>query len=155
MSQRAPIDGALARNELIGPAVPDDGFAAAIAERRQVGVISADDDPELLHREAARIRAIAIPPAWTDVWISPDPNSHLLATGRDARGRKVYRYHRRFRAVMDEAKFSRLVLITEKDKSILSLEAQLDCLGGVTDAVIRQYLNRFDEEAKKFAKFAK
>jgi hypothetical protein len=54
-----------------------------------------------------------------------------------------------------EAKFSRLVLIEQKDKTILSLEAQLDCLGGVTDAVIKQYINRFDEEAKKFAKFAK
>ena len=54
-----------------------------------------------------------------------------------------------------EAKFSRLVLIEQKDKTILSLEAQLDCLGGVTDAAIKQYINRFDEEAKKFAKFAK
>jgi hypothetical protein len=54
-----------------------------------------------------------------------------------------------------EAKFSRLILIEQKDKTILSLEAQLDCLGGVTDAVIKQYINRFDEEAKKFAKFAK
>ena len=54
-----------------------------------------------------------------------------------------------------EAKFSRLVLIEQKDKTILSLESQLDCLGGVTDAVIKQYINRFDEEAKKFAKFAK
>ena len=54
-----------------------------------------------------------------------------------------------------EAKFSRLVLIEQKDKTILSLEAQLDCLGGVTDAVIKHYINRFDEEAKKFAKFAK
>jgi hypothetical protein len=54
-----------------------------------------------------------------------------------------------------EAKFSRLVLIEQKDKTLLSLEAQLDCLGGVTDAVIKQYINRFDEEAKKFAKFAK
>lgn len=54
-----------------------------------------------------------------------------------------------------DAKFSRLVLIEQKDKTMLSLEAQLDCLGGVTDAVIKQYINRFDEEAKKFAKFAK
>ena len=54
-----------------------------------------------------------------------------------------------------EAKFSRLVLIEQKDKTILSLESQLDCLGGVTDAAIKQYINRFDEEAKKFAKFAK
>ena len=57
----------------------------------------------------ARIRSVAIPPAWTDVWINPDPEGHLLATGRDARGRKVYRYHARFRAVMDEAKFTRLL----------------------------------------------
>ena len=55
------------------------------------------------------IRSIAIPPAWTDVWINPDPDAHLLATGRDARGRKVYRYHRRFRSVMDRAKFRRIV----------------------------------------------
>ena len=54
-----------------------------------------------------------------------------------------------------EAKFSRLVLIEQKDKAMLSLESQLDCLGGVSDAVIRQYINRFDEEAKRFAKFMK
>ncbi len=52
-----------------------------------------------------------------------------------------------------EAKFTRLVLIEQKDKTSLSLEAQLDCAGGVTDVVIRQYINRFDEEAKKFTKF--
>ena len=50
------------------------------------------------------------------------------------------------------AKFSRLVLIEQKDKTIVSLESQLDALGGITDATIRQYINRFDEEAKKFAK---
>lgn len=54
-----------------------------------------------------------------------------------------------------DAKFSRLVLIEQKDKTTLSLEAQLDCLGGVTDSTIKQYINRFDEETKKFAKFAK
>ena len=54
-----------------------------------------------------------------------------------------------------DAKFSRLVLIEEKEKTILSLESQLDCLGGVTDAMIKQYIVRFDEEAKKFAKFVK
>ena len=54
-----------------------------------------------------------------------------------------------------DAKFSRLVMIEEKTKTILSLESQLDCLGGVTDAIIKQYIVRFDEEAKKFAKFVK
>ena len=55
-----------------------------------------------------RIRALAIPPAWTDVWISPDPDGHIQATGRDARGRKQYRYHPRFREVRDAAKYHRL-----------------------------------------------
>ena len=57
----------------------------------------------------ARIRGLAIPPAWTDVWICPTENGHLQATGRDARGRKQYRYHDRWRTVRDETKFERLV----------------------------------------------
>ena len=52
---------------------------------------------------------LAIPPAWTDVWISPIRRGHLQATGRDARGRKQYRYHPGWRAVRDEAKYGRLV----------------------------------------------
>jgi DNA topoisomerase-1 len=59
-------------------------------------------------RELERIRLLVIPPAWTDVWICPDPQGHLQATGRDARGRKQYRYHRRWREVRDEAKYGRL-----------------------------------------------
>jgi len=55
------------------------------------------------------IRALAIPPAWTDVWISPIRRGPLQATGRDARGRKQYRYHPRWRAVRDEAKYGRLI----------------------------------------------
>src|SRR5262249_26983417 len=54
-----------------------------------------------------------IPPAWTDVWICPDPLGHLQATGRDARGRKQYRYHPRWRAVRDEVKYGRLVAFAE------------------------------------------
>jgi DNA topoisomerase-1 len=56
-----------------------------------------------------RIRFLAIPPAWTDVWISADPSRHLQATGRDARGRKQYRYHPDFRSHQEEAKFEMLV----------------------------------------------
>ena len=56
-----------------------------------------------------RIRSLAVPPAWTDVWICPAPLGHLQATGRDARGRKQYRYHARFRARRDAAKFERLL----------------------------------------------
>jgi DNA topoisomerase-1 len=55
------------------------------------------------------IRSLAIPPAWTDVWISPDRDGHLLATGRDAKGRKQYRYHPRWRAAREETKFGRML----------------------------------------------
>jgi DNA topoisomerase I len=74
------------------------GFVYLDPEGRRV------KDPETVDR----IRALAIPPAWTDVWICPVPNGHLQATGRDARGRKQYRYHNRWRSVRDETKFDRL-----------------------------------------------
>jgi DNA topoisomerase I len=60
-----------------------------------------------------RIRALAIPPAWTDVWICAIPNGHLQATGRDAKGRKQYRYHPRWRAARDETKYTRLIAFGE------------------------------------------
>jgi DNA topoisomerase-1 len=56
-----------------------------------------------------RIKSLAIPPAWTDVWISPLENGHLQATGRDARGRKQYRYHASWRSTRDESKFGRMM----------------------------------------------
>jgi DNA topoisomerase-1 len=56
-----------------------------------------------------RIRSLAIPPAWTQVWICPVAHGHIQAVGRDARGRKQYRYHVRWRAVRDEAKFDRVL----------------------------------------------
>jgi DNA topoisomerase I len=55
-----------------------------------------------------RIKTLAIPPAWRDVWICPDPDGHLQATGRDAKGRKQYRYHSQYRAHRESAKFERL-----------------------------------------------
>ena len=67
------------------------------------------DDPRTLDR----ITALAIPPAWTDVWISPAANGHLQATGRDVRGRKQYRYHQRWSASRDEAKYSSLIAFAE------------------------------------------
>jgi len=59
--------------------------------------------------ERARIEALRIPPAWTEVWICPLARGHVQATGRDARGRKQYRYHARWRVVRDETKYSRLI----------------------------------------------
>ena len=62
------------------------------------------DEPTL-----ARIRSLAIPPAWTDVWIASTANAHLQATGRDAKGRKQYRYHPRWAEARDEAKYEHMV----------------------------------------------
>jgi DNA topoisomerase-1 len=56
-----------------------------------------------------RIRALAIPPAWTEVWICPSPNGHVQAFGRDARARKQYRYHPRWRETRDETKYARML----------------------------------------------
>src|SRR5262245_31783177 len=56
-----------------------------------------------------RIRALGVPPAWTEVWICPDASGHIQATGRDARGRKQYRYHDDWREVRDQNKFERIV----------------------------------------------
>ncbi|MFL6691401.1 MAG: DNA topoisomerase IB, partial [Ramlibacter sp.] len=59
-------------------------------------------------RTLERIRKLAIPPAWTDVWICTSPDGHLQATGRDAKGRKQYRYHPRFREVREETKYEHM-----------------------------------------------
>jgi DNA topoisomerase-1 len=65
-------------------------------------------------KQLARIRSLAIPPAYTDVWICPSPNGHIQATGRDARGRKQYRYHPRWREIRDETKFGRMLEFSRK-----------------------------------------
>ena len=67
-------------------------------------------DPAVL----GRIKSLVIPPAWTDVWICPDPRGHVQAVGRDARGRKQYRYHPRWRDVRDEVKYGRLLTFAEQ-----------------------------------------
>ena len=56
-----------------------------------------------------RVRSLAIPPAWSDVWICPSPDGHLQAVGRDARGRKQYRYHPKWRSTRDEQKYGRMI----------------------------------------------
>jgi DNA topoisomerase-1 len=58
--------------------------------------------------ELKRIAGLVVPPAWSDVWICPDPRGHLQATGRDARGRKQYRYHADWRQTRDETKYERM-----------------------------------------------
>ena len=70
-----------------------------------------------------RIKSLAIPPAYTDVWICPQANGHLQATGRDARGRKQYRYHPKWRSVRDEAKYERMISF---GKALPAIRAEVD-----------------------------
>ncbi len=60
-----------------------------------------------------RLNSLAIPPAWTDVWICPDPDGHIQATARDARGRKQYRYHASYREACDQSKFRHMLEFSE------------------------------------------
>ncbi len=64
-------------------------------------------------QERSRINSLAIPPAWTDVWICIDPKGHIQATARDARGRKQYRYHNLYREARDHSKFRRMLEFSE------------------------------------------
>jgi DNA topoisomerase-1 len=102
----------------------------AVAAARQAGLRHADDSGPGIRRERRgqdfvyldpegrritdtetllRIRHLAVPPAWTDVWICPDDRGHIQATGRDARRRKVYRYHERWREVRDATKYEHTI----------------------------------------------
>jgi DNA topoisomerase-1 len=75
--------------------------------------VGTDGKPIRDQKELTRIRSLAIPPAYIDVWICPSPNGHIQATGRDARGRKQYRYHPKWREVRDETKFGRMLAFSE------------------------------------------
>ena len=81
--------------------------------RKRVGkafrIVDGAGKPVRESEALARIKALAIPPAWAEVWICPDPDGHLQATGRDEKGRKQYRYHPRWRTVRDETKYNRMI----------------------------------------------
>lgn len=89
------------------------GFAYTSANGQKI------DDPQVLQR----IKSLAIPPAWTEVWISPWADGHIQATGRDARGRKQYRYHPRWRQVRDETKYGRMIAF---GKALPQIRARVD-----------------------------
>jgi DNA topoisomerase-1 len=108
------------------PLVPTDALASAKAanlryvtgegpgilrKRRGKGFCYLGPDAKLVRDQATlkRIQKLVIPPAWRNVWICPTANGHIQAVGRDARGRKQYRYHERYREVRDETKFGRML----------------------------------------------
>ncbi len=80
-------------------------------QRRGTGFSYRDAAGKVIRDSAIleRVRQLAIPPAWTAVWIAPSAAGHIQATGRDARGRKQYRYHARWHAVRDENKYGRML----------------------------------------------
>ncbi len=106
----ASIDGPAAARAA-GLRYADDGRPGITRKRAGTGFAYRVPDGPLIHDkvELRRIRSLAIPPAWTGVWIAPGANDHLQATGRDARGRKQYRYHLRWREVRDGTKYARMI----------------------------------------------
>lgn len=95
--------------------------------------------------EVKRINALAVPPAYTDVWICADPRGHLQATGRDARGRKQYRYHPRWREVRDADKYARLRDFgLALPKLRRQLEVLLDAPGFSRDKVMATVISLLD-----------
>ena len=82
---------------------------ARIAAKEGFKYVDADGKAIRDEKVLARIKSLVIPPAWTDVWICPWENGHIQATGRDAKKRKQYRYHPRWRSVRDEAKYGRMI----------------------------------------------
>ena len=92
-----------------------------------------------------RIRRLAIPPAWTDVWICPSPRGHIQATGRDAKGRKQYRYHERWREVRDETKYGRMIAFGEALPAIRArVEADLGRPGIPREKVVATVVRLLD-----------
>ena len=103
-----------------------DDSAPGITRRKLRGKFAYFDTQGERIRDAdtvARINALAVPPAYTNVWICPDPNGHLQATGRDARGRKQYRYHPRWREIRDTDKYGSLLAF---GKALPALRATLE-----------------------------
>jgi DNA topoisomerase-1 len=92
-----------------------DGFAGISRRRSGKGWSYYEPDGTRIGDDAARKRlnALAIPPAWSNVWICPDPDGHIQVTARDARGRKQYRYHSSYRDARDQSKFRRMLEFSE------------------------------------------
>jgi DNA topoisomerase I len=130
MQTQSAAPGANGRRKGSGEATAGNGTVDAAAAARAAGLRYVnDDDPGITRRRHGRgfsyrdaegrpvrdtevlrrIRSLAIPPAWTDVWICPLANGHIQATGRDARGRKQYRYHPSWRALRDDTKYERTI----------------------------------------------
>ncbi|HEX5587334.1 MAG TPA: DNA topoisomerase IB [Acidimicrobiia bacterium] len=108
------------------------------------------DDPDVLER----VRALAVPPAWTDVWICPSANGHVQATGRDAAGRKQYRYHVDWRAARELAKFGALSMFgtslpairRRRDRDLTALDPSHDTVTATVVELLERTMVRVGNE---------
>ena len=160
--QRPPLD---IRRLQVGRARTDDGdpvLAAASAglrytpdggpgiTRRKVGkgwsYRGPDGEPVRDEETLARIKALAIPPAYTEVWINPDPQGHIQATGRDLKGRKQYRYHPRWNEVRGETKFGRMISFGEALPAVRArVEADMKRPGMPREKTVATVVKLLDE----------
>jgi DNA topoisomerase I len=106
-----PVESA----EAIGLCYVTDTQPGIQRQRRGKGFVYLDADGKQIRDQKViqRINSLVIPPAYRNVWICPLPNGHLQATGRDAKGRKQYRYHPLWREIRDQAKFTRMIAFSE------------------------------------------
>lgn len=114
------------------------------------GFVYLDTDGQVIgdERTLARVKSLAIPPAWTDVWICPSPTGHLQATGRDEKGRKQYRYHPRWREVRDETKYHRMIAFGEALPVIRSqVLGDLSARGLPRERIVATVIQLMDETA--------
>lgn len=108
--------------------------------------IAADGKPIRDEGELQRIRSLAVPPAYEDVWICPHPLGHLQATGIDARGRKQYRYHPRWREMRDETKYHRMLDFAKALPRIReTVDAQLRTSGLTRERVLAAVVRLLEE----------
>jgi DNA topoisomerase-1 len=110
-SLKSPDAEAVASAKIVGLRYVSDDMSGIARKPLKHGFRYVDAAGKPVRDEAtlARIKSLAIPPAWTEVWICPWENGHLQATGRDAKQRKQYRYHPRWRSVRDEVKYERML----------------------------------------------
>src|SRR5215204_2758183 len=86
--------------------------------------VDARGNPITDEEKLERIRSLVIPPAWKEIWISPNPSAKLQATGVDAAGRKQYLYHPKFREQQEQAKFERLIRFAERLPALRAATAE-------------------------------
>jgi DNA topoisomerase I len=134
--------------------------AGITREKRGKGFIYRDPKGRIIRdaKTLARIRALVLPPAWTDVWIATDPRAHLQATGQDAAGRKQYRYHAGWRVERDSTKFHRMldfaaVLPAIRKRTRRDMMGPACCrprvLATVVELLARTYIRIGNEEYKR------